>query len=101
MHGANHHHHHHHRPIARERYAASPSRTLSADFFAGADALVRRAEISVLIFFEDWVCLEATRAPVKDEVNMVSSGCVRWVCANGARGRFLCGFFVRVGIKKV
>ena len=47
-------------------------RTLSADFFAGADALVRRAEISVLIFFEDCVCLEATRTPVKDEVNMVS-----------------------------
>jgi len=55
---------------------------LSADFFAGADALVRRAEISVLIFFVDCVRAEATRTPVKDEVSMVS---VVLECARMAR----------------
>jgi hypothetical protein len=68
---------------------------LSADFFAGADALVRRAEISVLIFFEDWVCLEATRAPVKDEVNMVSKGACDG-CARMARVGDFCVDFLCV-----
>jgi len=48
---------------------------LNADFFAGADALVRRASTVVLIFCAFCVVLDATRTPVKLEVSMVISSC--------------------------
>lgn len=55
-------------------------RTLNADLFAGADALVRRASTVVLIFCAFCVVLDATRTPVKLEVSMVIS----FVCRNAA-----------------
>ena len=74
-------------------------RTLNADFFAGADALVRRASTVVLIFCAFCVVLDATRTPVKLEVSIgISScagmsprrryrapGCARWcACGDGS-----------------
>jgi len=56
-------------------------RTLNADFFAGADALVRRASTVVLIFCAFCVVLDATRTPVKLEVSI---GISLFVCRNVA-----------------
>jgi hypothetical protein len=63
-------------------------RTLNADFFAGADALVRRASTVVLIFCAFCVVLDATRTPVKLEVSMVIS----FVCRNDAEISRAVGF---------
>ena len=53
------------------RYASRiHRRTFNALFFAGALALVRRAAISVLIFLDDNVRLDATRTPVNEEASM-------------------------------